>query len=573
MSKLTQNALPELSDKHGFMASAPTLNVLDEELKLVRQTRVRIIMGMLVFGLFFMILVSRLAEISLLRAPKAVSGMTVNTVKSRADIVDRNGELLATSLMTYSLGADPRKVWDPVASTEAIISALPGLDPAVVEGRLSSNKSFIWLRRNLTPKQRHAVFSLGLPELEFRVEPKRVYPRGRLASHILGFTDIDQNGTAGVERVFDEQLFKENAPAKRLSLDMGVQFSVEDELRAGMKKFQADAASGIVMNIKTGEILAMASMPDFNPNRFGDTLPQNRLNRASMSLYELGSTFKPITMALAHETGVMRDEEKLDVQDKLVIQSKSITDDHPSPVALGAYDILAQSSNRGVALLALRSGAEAQQDLLRRLGLFSRVPIELHESAAPLVAEEWQDITTATVAYGHGISVTPLALASALATLLNGGVYVEPTIEKHRLGKAVRSQRAVSVQTSKHIIRMMRYVVTDGTGRNAAVKGYEVMGKTGTAEKLINGKYVKNRLVTSFVAAFPYSDPQYLVFIVYDEPKAYAGSSGYATAGWNAALTARAVTERIAPLLGVKKIVETSALHKGLNGTVNGGMQ
>ncbi len=570
MKELPPNPLPELPDKHGFMASAPTLSVLDDEVKLVRQTRVRIIMGMLIFGLFFMVLVSRLAEISLLRTPKATPGMLANTVNSRADIVDRNGELLATSLMTYSLSADPRKVWDPVASTEAIISALPGLDPALVENRLSSNKSFVWIRRNLTPRERHAVFSLGLPELEFRVEPKRVYPRGRLASHVLGFTDIDQNGTAGVERVFNEQLFAENAPAKRLSLDIGVQFSVEDELRAGLKKFQADAASGIVMNIKTGEILAMASMPDFDPNRLGDTLPQNRLNRASMSLYELGSTFKPITMALAHETGVYKDEEKLNVQDKLVIQSKSITDDHPSAVALGDYDILAKSSNRGVALLALRAGAEAQQDLLGRLGLLSRVPIELHESASPLVAKEWQDITTATVSYGHGISVTPLALAAALATLLNGGMYVEPTIEKHRLGKAVRAQRAVSPQTSKYIIHMMRYVVTDGTGRNAAVKGYEIMGKTGTAEKLINGKYVKNRLVTSFVAAFPYADPQYLVFIVYDEPKAYEGSWGYATAGWNAALTARAVVERIAPMLGVRKIVETSVLN---NGMVNGGMQ
>ncbi len=568
MKDLSPIALPELPDQPAFMASAPTLNVLADEVQLVRQTRVRIIMGMVVFSLFFLLLVSRLAEISLLRAPKTLHGMPTSQVKARADIVDRNGALLATSLRTYSLSANPKKVWNVVASTEAIISALPDLDPAVVESRLSSNKSFVWLRRNLTPKERQAVFSLGLPELEFAVEPKRVYPRGRLASHILGFTDIDQNGTAGVERAFNAQLFEAGGADIRLSLDMGVQFAVEDELRAGMKKYGADAGSGIVMNIKTGEILAMASMPDFNPNRFGAALPHERLNRASMSLYELGSTFKPITMALAHETGVIGHEEKLAVQDKLVIQSKSITDDHPSSVALGAYDILAKSSNRGAAMIALRSGAEAQQDLLRRLGLFSRVPIELHESAAPLVATKWQDITTATVSYGHGISVTPLALASALATLLNGGVYVEPTIEKHRIGKAIKSQRAVSSQTSEYVTQMMRYVVTDGTGRNAAVKGYEVMGKTGTAEKLIDGAYVKNRLVTSFVSAFPYSDPQYLVFIVYDEPKAYEGSWGYATAGWNAALSARAVVERIAPRLGVRKIVETSALSHGVAGGV-----
>ncbi|MBL4854864.1 MAG: penicillin-binding protein 2 [Robiginitomaculum sp.] len=569
MKDLSPIALPELPRENTFLASAPTLSVLDGELKFIRQARVRIIVGVLIFGLFLLLLVLRLAEVSLMRAPKILPGMAVNVVKTRADIVDRNGELLATSLNTYSLYAEPHKIWDPVASTEAIISALPGLDPAVIEERLSSGKSFVWLSRNLTPKERQSVFSVGLPGLGFRIEPKRVYPRGKLASHVLGFTDIDLNGTAGVERAFNKHLAEEAALPKQLSLDMRVQFAVEDELSAGMKKFQADTASGIVMNIKTGEILAMASMPDFNPNRSGAALPSNRLNRASMALYELGSTFKPITMALAHETGVIKDGEKLLVQDKLVIQKKSITDDHPSRVALGKYDILAQSSNRGAALIALRAGAEAQQDLLRRLGMFSRVPIELQESAAPLVATEWQDITTATVSYGHGISVTPLALATALATLLNGGMYVSPTIEKHRMGQAIKSHRAVSSQTSKEVVDMMRYVVTNGTGRNAAVKGYEVMGKTGTAEKLINGEYAKKRLVTSFVSAFPHSDPHYLVFIVYDEPKAYEGSWGYATAGWNAALTAGAVVERTAPLLGVKKVVEAN----GLNQAVAGGAQ
>ncbi len=573
MKDLSPVALPELPRKNTFLASAPTLNVLDEELKFIRQARVRIIVGVSVFGLLLLLLVLRLAEVSLMRAPKVLPGMAVNQVKVRADIVDRNGELLATSLNTYSLYAEPRKIWDPVASTEAIILALPDLDPAVVEERLSSRKSFVWLSRNLTPKERQLVFSIGLPGLGFRIEPKRVYPRGKLASHVLGFTDIDLNGTAGVERAFNERLIKEGATPMRLSLDMRVQFAVEDELKAGMEKFQADAASGIVMNIKTGEILAMASMPDFNPNRSGTALPNNRLNRASMALYELGSTFKPITMALAHETGVVKDDEKLPVQDKLVIQKKSITDDHPSRVALGEYDILAQSSNRGAALIALRAGAEAQQDLLERLGLFARVPIELQESTAPLVASEWQDITTATVSYGHGISVTPLALATALATLLNGGMYVAPTIEKHQMGQAIISHRAVSSQTSRKVVDMMRYVVTDGTGRNAAVKGYGLMGKTGTAEKLINGEYAKKRLVTSFVAAFPHSDPHYLVFIVYDEPKEYEGSWGYATSGWNAARTAGAVVERIAPVLGVKKAVETTRLTDTQNSIVAGGVQ
>jgi len=563
MRETTPIALPELTSKETFLGNAPTLSVYDEEAQHIRQARVRIIMGIIVFGLLLLLLVSRLAEISLLRAPKTLLPMAANQVKTRADIVDRNGELLATSLETYSLFADPRKVWDAVASTEVITSVLPDVDPAIVEERLTSGKSFVWIKRNLTPKERQLVFALGLPELSFQIEPKRVYPRGRLASHVLGFTDIDLNGTAGAERAFDKQLSAKGAEPIKLSIDMRVQFALEDELGAGMEKFQSLAASGVVLNIKTGEILAMASLPDFDPNRSGAALPNNRLNRASYQLYELGSTFKPITIALAHETGVVLAGEKLPVHKKLVIQNKSIVDDHPVYEPLGVYDILAKSSNRGATIMALRAGGDAQQDLLRRLGLLVRVPMELKESASPLYAREWQDITTATVSYGHGISVTPLALATALATLLNGGDYIAPTIEKHKIGQAIQSRRAVSAATSQHVVDTMRYVVTNGTGRNAAVAGYELMGKTGTAEKLIGGVYDKKRLVTSFVAAFPHNDPHYLVFVMYDEPKAYDGSWGYATAGWNAAKTAGAVVERIAPVLGVKKVVKTAELQGG----------
>ncbi|MBN4055734.1 penicillin-binding protein 2 [bacterium AH-315-J23] len=563
MRETTPIALPGLTSKDTFLGNAPTLSVYDEEAQHIRQARVRIIMGIIVFGLLLLLLVSRLAEISLLRAPKTLLPMATNQVKTRADIVDRNGELLATSLETYSLYADPRKVWDAVASTEVITSVLPDVDPAIVEERLTSGKSFVWIKRNLTPKERQLVFALGLPELSFQIEPKRVYPRGRLASHVLGFTDIDLNGTAGAERAFDKQLSAKGAKPIKLSIDMRVQFALEDELGAGMEKFQSLAASGVVLNIKTGEILAMASLPDFDPNRSGAALPNNRLNRASYQLYELGSTFKPITIALAHETGVVLAGEKLPVHKKLVIQNKSIVDDHPVYEPLGVYDILAKSSNRGATIMALRAGGDAQQDLLRRLGLLVRVPMELKESASPLYAREWQDITTATVSYGHGISVTPLALATALATLLNGGDYIAPTIEKHKIGQAIQSRRAVSAATSQHVADTMRYVVTNGTGRNAAVAGYELMGKTGTAEKLIGGVYDKKRLVTSFVAAFPHNDPHYLVYVMYDEPKAYDGSWGYATAGWNAAKTAGSLVERIAPVLGVKKTVKTAELQGG----------
>ena len=556
MSAETKIVLPTMEGRSALLAGAPTLSVPDEEYRSIRRARVRIFMGVAVFSLVFFLLVARLAEVSMFRAPRVITNMVVNEMVQRADIIDRNGELLATSLATYSLFADAREVWDPVASTEAITAVFPDLDAAVIEERLSSKKAFIWVKRNLSPRERQAAFELGLPELGFRIEPRRVYPRGRLAAHVLGFTDIDMNGTAGAERAFNEALSAQGAAPVPLSIDMRVQFVLDEQLRMGMVKYEALAASGVVVNIKTGEILAMVSLPDYDPNLPGAAEKNELLNRASMQPYELGSTFKPITMALALETGVIQEGELLQVQNKLVVRKKSIKDDHPSHEPLGLYDVLAQSSNRGAAILALRAGPEAQQDLLRRLGLFSRVPFELKESTSPIVAREWQDITTVTVSYGHGISVTPLALTTALAALLNDGLYVQPTLTRRAASDVPSGRRVISKATSDEMVKMMRYVVTNGTGRNAAVSGYEIMGKTGTAEKLIDGAYDKKRLVTSFVAAFPARDPEYLVYVVYDEPKAYEGSYGYATAGWNAAKTAGPVVERIAPILGVKRTIK-----------------
>ncbi len=533
-----------------FLQNAPVLSIGDEDGQLVRAARIRIFISMIIFAGFALVLITRLANISLFNQKNLAIMPAAENIKLRGNIYDRNGELLVSSLKTFSLYADPRKVWDIENSTEAILSVLPDLDPVVLEEKLRSKKAFVWIRRNLTPKEKQAVFELGLPELGFKTEPKRVYPRGSLAAHVLGFTDIDQNGVAGVERAFGSVL-QTGQPAV-LSIDLRVQFALEDELKRGMSTYQALAASGIVMNIKTGELLALASMPDFNPNRPAKSSPENRLNHASMSLYELGSTFKPISMALALEEGVVSAGEKIPVQNKLKIRDKIIRDDHKSKVPLGAFDILAKSSNKGVSILSLRAGAQAQQNLLRKLGLFDRVPIELKESARPLIAKEWQDLTVATVSYGHGISVTPLALATAISALLNDGVYIEPTIYKRQDMSKAGFRRVVSSQTSRTLTDMMRYVVTNGTGRNAEVAGYGVMGKTGTAEKLIDGKYVKNRLLTSFVAAFPHKDPKYLVFIVYDEPKPTKDSFGYATAGWNATKTAGAVIERIVPILGVR---------------------
>lgn len=534
--------------------------VADDEFAAVSEGRIRIRIGVVLFLAMLTLVILRLAEVSLLTPKDERNAFPRVITVERADILDRHGEVLATTLQTYSLYAEPRRIWNIDETAADLLSVRPNLDRGELLERLSSDRAFVWIERGLSPKERQAVFALGRPGLNFRMEPKRVYPRGNLASHVVGFTNVDMDGTGGSEQAFNDRLSEPNAPATVLSLDMRVQYALAEELDAARLKFKAKSNAGLVLDIKTGEIIAMASLPNFDPNQPTATSPETRYNHASMSTYDLGSVFKPITMALALETGVTDLKEKLPVQNRLLVRNKYITDDHPSPVPMAMPEILAESSNRGTAILALRSGGEAQQAFLEKLGLFDRAPIELAETARPQVQTEWQDITTVTVSYGHGISVTPLALASALGALLNGGNYIKPTVLKRDASNPAQETRVMSEINSQHMRDLMRYTVTDGTGRNSDVTGYGVMGKTGTADKPSIDGYDEARLVTSFVGAFPYEDPTYLVFITFDEPQAIEGTYGYATAGWNAAPTTGKVIERIAPMLGVRRQLSPIAM-------------
>ncbi len=533
--------------------------VADSEFAAVSEGRIRIRIGAFIFLFALLIAVLRLAEISFL-SPKFVhASSAVSETPTRADIVDRRGEVLATTLATYALYAKPRYIWDAEETAIALARAHPDIEKADIEERLSRKADQILLQRGLTPKERQSIFALGLPGLLFEVEPQRVYPQGSLAAHIIGFTDVDMNGLAGSERAFNDRLSKDNAPPTMLSIDMRVQNAVAEELGAALKHFKAKTGAGVVLDIKTGEIIAMASLPNFDPNVPSAALPENRFNHATMSTYDLGSVFKPITMAMVLEGNITDLTEKFPVQKPITVRDKVIDDDHPSAVPLAMPEILADSSNRGTVMMAIRAGGEMQQQFLRELGLFERVPIELSESASPQIQSEWQDITTVTVSYGHGISVTPLALTVATAALLNGGEYIKPTILKRDAANPAERRRVVSPQTSQSMRDLMRYVSTNGTGRNARVRGYGVMGKTGTADKPSTDGYDETRLVSSFIAAFPYEDPAYAVFITFDEPKAVPGTFGYATAGWNAAPTAGKVIERIAPMLGVPQRLDPVA--------------
>jgi len=538
-----------MTQPHGFH-NQQTLSLEDEEYRIVTEGRIRIRIGVVLFVLMLLIAIIRLAEISIF-SPGAHQRVLPQAIKiTRADLTDRHGDLLATTLETYSLYAEPRRVWNPHETAAKLVALRGQLNRETVQNKLELDRSFVWLERGLTPKERQAVFDLGLPGLAFRKEPKRVYPRENLASHMVGFTNLDMRGVGGAERAFDAELRAENAPSVALSLDLRVQFALADELAKARKKFDAYDANGVVMDIRTGEIIAMASVPNFNPNNPDTTSPETLFNHAAMSTYDLGSVFKPLTMAMALEDGVADQVELFQVQKPYKVLNKFIRDDHPSKVPLNMSGVLGESSNRGTAMIAQRIGAERQQYHLRNLGLLSRVDYELAESAKPQVQKRWGEMATVTVSYGHGLSVTPLALTAAIGGMLNDGVYVTPTVRKHSVASPAVGRRVFRSEVSRDMVDMMRAVVTDGTGRKADIPGYGVMGKTGTAEKpSAKGGYDEKRLVTSFIAAFPHSAPRYAMIVTLDEPKAIEGTFGYATAGWNAAPTAGNVIRRIGPIL------------------------
>ena len=469
----------------------------------------------------------------------------------RADIVDRNGELLATSVTVYSLFAAPRAMMDGALVAQELATVLPELDVATITERLANKeRAFVWIQRGLTPRQRQAVFELGLEGVGFREETRRAYPRGTLAGHVLGYTGIDGNGLGGVELAMDNRL-SEGGDALALTLDSNVQFSLEAELSAAGGQYDAEAASGIVMQANTGEVLGMASWPPLDPNRatsIAKDAPE-RLDRASGAVYELGSVFKPLTVAGAIDSGSIRPSDMFDVREPLVVRGRKISDDHPIAGRASVTEIITESSNIGTVKVAWQIGARRQQELFSNLGLLDRAPIELAASEGPLLPAEFDDLNSAVTSYGHAIAVTPIAFTAAFATLANSGEYNAPTLIQTK-DKRASPRRVMSAPTAALMTHMMREAVITGTGKQAEVAGYRVAGKTGTAEKPIPGGYSETDNMCSFAALFPADGPEYVVLIVLDNPK--AGANRGRTAAWNAAPTAGRVIERIAPILSVE---------------------
>jgi len=519
--------------------------------------RARLVLMGALFALAYVVVGVRLVDVSLFNdgfEPRiAQAADPRSTPFGRRAIVDRNGVLLATNLPTASLHADPTKVPDPRATAAALARVLPGLDRATIAARLASGRRFVWIKRILTPRQQLAVNRLGLPGLAFQQEQRRVYPLGRLTGHVVGFVDIDNSGIAGIEKTFDAAL-RSATPVSdgpiRLSIDSRVQYLVRDELAAAMREFRAIGAAGLVLDANDGEVLAMVSLPDFDPNA-SDADPAARFNRATLGTYEMGSTFKVFTTAMALDAGVVTLRDGYDASKPLHVARFIIRDYSPEKRWLSVPEILIYSSNIGAAKMALDVGAVRQRDYLARFGLLRRAAIELPEVAQPLLPSPWREINTMTIGFGHGIAVSPLQLTAGVAAVVNGGIFNPPTLIARESDLDAGGARVISARTSARMRRLMERVVAEGTGRKAAVAGYLIGGKTGTADKPGRGGYQRRAIISSFVAAFPIAAPRYVVFAMLDEPKGTKKTYNFATGGWTAAPLVGRIIARLGPMMGL----------------------
>jgi len=487
---------------------------------------------------------------------------TVAQSFARPDIVDRNGRLLATDVEVYSLFADPARVIDRDEVIEKLAAVFSDLDRAALRKDLSDrNRRFVWLRRGLSPRVAQQVHNLGLPGLDFRRELRRAYPGGRLAGHVIGYVNIDNKGVAGIERYVDEVVGVESVqaatiaerPPVRLSIDIGVQHAVEAELASAVERFEAKGAAAIVLDVTNGEVLASASLPTVDPARPGMSLEPGNLDKISSSTFELGSVFKTLTVAMALDRALVTPETILDVRKQLVSGRFTIKDLHSAGRPLSVAEIFIRSSNVGAAMLALQAGTQNFQQFLGRLSLLDVMKTEAGPVAPPQLPKRWGEIETITIAYGHGIAMAPLQFAAAAASIVNGGQKVSPTFVKRPTGAGQADIPLVSAETSARMRAMMRRNVAEpgGTGKRAEVQGYEVGGKTGTAEMPGPGGYREKAVISSFLAAFPMDEPRYLVFTLLFEPKGNKESGGEVVASRNAAPTTARIVSRIGPLLGM----------------------
>lgn len=525
---------------------------------LLSQARGRLLLVVSVFLLGYLAIGLRLVDLTLLRTkPEAAPVAAASGKPLRAAIFDRNGDLLAASLSMASVYADATLIRDPKDTAKALAEILADQKQADLQKKLSSGKKFIWLARNITPRQEYAINALGNPGLGFKKQDRRIYPAGRLAAHIIGYTDVDGNGLAGIEKSYDKSLAA-GEDALKLSIDMRLQHLLHRELSQAVKNFSAKAGVGLVTDVDTGEILALVSLPDFDPYRPGEASDAARFNRASLGVFEMGSTFKLFSTAAALDSGKIGFNSWYDAAEPIKYGRFTISDYHPEKRMLSVPEIFIYSSNIGTARMAQAVGTDVLKNFYEKMGFFSAAPIELPERGTPLYPKPWRDINTLTASFGHGIAVSPLHLMRAAGAIVNGGRMLKSTLLYQEHPPAAPADPVVKAETVKKILKLMELVVADGTGSKAYVEGYNVGGKTGTAEKPGRGGYNQSAVLSSFLGVFPVEHPRYAVLAILDEPQATKETHGFATGGWTAAPVVSRVIAQMAPLYQIPPAFDTS---------------
>ncbi|NRP12341.1 putative peptidoglycan D,D-transpeptidase FtsI [Aliiroseovarius sp. xm-m-379] len=557
-----------LNDRH---------EVIRDRVRLRTEGRLLVLAG--VFLSAFVVVGARMSILSASepQEPRGqVAGSAIAT--ARADILDRNGRILATNLVTHALYAQTRDMVDPPRAAAELAKIFPDLDEKELLEDFTGKRKFLWIKKKISPEQKQAVFDIGEPGLLFGPREMRLFPNGRLAAHVLGGASFGKEGVsaaevigvAGVEKQFDEFLrdpANGGAPLE-LSLDLTVQTAIEQVLYGGMKLMNAKGAASVLMDVHTGEVISVVSLPDFDPNnrprpltvadRGKDQSDSPLFNRAVQGVYELGSTFKIFTAIQAMDLGLVNPNTVIDTGVPMKIGKFRIKEfKNKNYGELSVSDIIVKSSNRGTGRMALEIGPERQQEFLKTLGFFERTPFEIVEAqgSTPLLPPKWGKLSTVTISYGHGLSSTPMHLASAYAAIANGGYAVTPTVLKQTQAK--RGPRVMSEASAVAARQMLRKVVTEGTASFGEVEGYQVAGKTGTADKpKPGGGYYDDKVINTFASMFPADNPRYVLIVTLDEPVETSGPKPRRTAGWTAVPVAAEIVRRVAPLLGMKPKIE-----------------
>ena len=483
--------------------------------------------------------------------------------RPRPEILDRNGEVLATDIKVMSVFAEPRRIIDKDEAVELLTAVLPDVNAKELRERLGSRKGFVWVKRGIKPKEQEEIFRLGLPGVGFLPENKRVYPNGPVAAHVLGFTNVDNIGIAGMEKHIDGmglsdltmagfRLDPADLKPVQLSLDLRVTHAIRDELIKGIDRYKAKAGAAAILDVNTGEIVALASLPDYDPNNPVDALEPIRINRMNVGVYEMGSTFKAISIAMALEANKVNLNSRVDARESLRYGKFTIHDFHAQHRVLTVPEVFTYSSNIGTARMALMVGVEGHKAFLRKMGQLDRLRTELPESAEPLVPRRWGELNTITIAFGQGLNVAPLQAMMAVGALSNGGQLINPTFLKRSEEEArANAPQVVRPEVSEALRYLMRLNAEKGSARTVDIRGYYVGGKTGTADKIIRGRYAKDRVFTTFMAIAPADKPRYLFLTLMDEPQALPETQGYRTAAWNSGAVTGKIIERVANMLNL----------------------